>query len=469
MNDEFDNISFGKVGNPKINWREFNIPLLANDEDLPVEADVLSILGFDPDEEDYNEELTDITNDWEEVERDQRGRWTSTGANSGSPLKSKSLFSHGTTIEAANKILEEGLVIGRGDSNTRAIFASSYEQDAHEYAAGKVVWNTELKTPGLKTDEYAIIKFKATPGMNKIPDRGEDYVFWENNIPSSYIEGVDIYKFTMVEDASGDLKSKKLINRIRRSKGVKNIDDNYFYTVIVPDVTEQTNIKNDWEEVERVAKGEPGGGQWKGNNTGRSRFSKEVAKDETSAEETIKEFKPFATADEQWAVDEYTNDGFQDLNDHLRNNTDKRHWSMNQKLIQKELDTFLKDAPKFNGNVFRGIIFRSLSAGDTFLEKAREGAILQDRGYMSTSVDTNKVYDFAGGKQSSSEVPKIYMVIKSKTGVYLNGLSHNSLEKEVLFKRGSKFKVIKISSDSPEFSDFPSHNLHKTFITLEEI
>ena len=65
--------------------------------------------------------------------------------------------------------------------------------------------------------------------------------------------------------------------------------------------------------------------------------------------------------------------------------------------------------------------------------------IVNSKKFLSTSTDKDVINKFLLRGDNN-----IVFEIKSKSGVYLNGLSSIQDEKEVLFKYGAKFKVAKI-------------------------
>ena len=76
---------------------------------------------------------------------------------------------------------------------------------------------------------------------------------------------------------------------------------------------------------------------------------------------------------------------------------------------------------------------------------------------MSTSIDKLVANDFAEGTQY-----KIIFEIKGKNGVDISSISDIPDEKEVLFNKGSKFKITKIAKSY-------NKTYGNIYITMEEI
>lgn len=107
------------------------------------------------------------------------------------------------------------------------------------------------------------------------------------------------------------------------------------------------------------------------------------------------------------------------------------------------LDEFLKNAPKVETTSYRGID-ASKSLFDQ-MKSLRKGDPYSDKAFISTTYDRKVVKDF-----SSSSQYQVELTIKGKNGVLIENLSVAKREKEILFGRGSKFKVEAIKvTESP--------------------
>jgi len=129
---------------------------------------------------------------------------------------------------------------------------------------------------------------------------------------------------------------------------------------------------------------------------------------------------------EKQAVADYSTDKFQKINGALRGS---HEMTKDVAADVSNIDSFLHKAPKYSGTVFR-----KFEASDALISQLQEGKVFSDNAFMSTSKDAPKF------------IPKgtVALQIIGKNGVDVSGLSHHGAsEKEVLFPRKSKFKVIK--------------------------
>ena len=158
-------------------------------------------------------------------------------------------------------------------------------------------------------------------------------------------------------------------------------------------------------------------------------------------------------------VDEYTGVGYAYLNKYIRDDKIGNDAEADEKI--KYISTFLKNAPKMEGTVYRGMGFSKFKEDSTkqfneFLSNLKEGESLELKPFTSTSVDPNIATKFA----TKGAAHSITFEIKSKSGVYLDGVSQLEDEGEVLFDKDSKFKIKKVDR-----SDYPAH----VHVVLEEI
>lgn len=128
------------------------------------------------------------------------------------------------------------------------------------------------------------------------------------------------------------------------------------------------------------------------------------------------------------AIYDYTAEIYQTLNPALR----KGYVDTDVTAFVSALTQGLNKIGKFKGWVKRG---DNLSAQ----RKARyvPGAIVQDAGFMSTSINVG----FRGADQFQ---------IYSRTGRYIAPLSHNHSEEEVIFLPNTKFKVVEVTVDEKD-------------------
>lgn len=142
------------------------------------------------------------------------------------------------------------------------------------------------------------------------------------------------------------------------------------------------------------------------------------------------------------SVSDYTDVDYVSINSYLRDE------KSGDEKIDKNVDhitNFLKYAPKMDGTVYRGMSFGNDERGfDKFLDGCIEGKSIMMKSFTSTSTDKDVVGEFKKGDHS------ITIEIKSKNGVYLDGLAEVPEENEVLFDKKSKFNILKINKSNPK-------------------
>ncbi|UQS81563.1 minor capsid protein [Bombilactobacillus folatiphilus] len=120
-----------------------------------------------------------------------------------------------------------------------------------------------------------------------------------------------------------------------------------------------------------------------------------------------------------------------------------------QKQMMTNLDKALNKLPKFDGSyaqLNRSYKFQNPETMDSFLDSFKEQDIYEFKSYVSTS---KGIYD------SEDDVRMI--ILNSHSGSDLKG--YNDAEQEVLFKRGTMFKILDMYFDET----------HKPIIVLEEL
>ena len=136
------------------------------------------------------------------------------------------------------------------------------------------------------------------------------------------------------------------------------------------------------------------------------------------------------TEAELQALNEYISSGSYKINEKLRNSI---ALTKEEALFVKNLDSALGKLPSYQGTVYRSIDNTFMTDEKRFNFEHQPGSIISYAGYTSS------------GKEVYDESFKYQMVIKSKRGVDLAGF--NDMEKEVLFKRGTFFRVFKRDKD----------------------
>ncbi len=138
------------------------------------------------------------------------------------------------------------------------------------------------------------------------------------------------------------------------------------------------------------------------------------------------------TKDEEAAVKRYVGPDSYKLNAKLRSG---EPLSNQEKAFVKNLDYALDKLPKYTGEepLYRSMYSNAMENAEDFVRNTKAGAIIKQPAYISTSKD---MYDPDADIQMK--------ILNSKSGADLTGKnSYNNSEREVLFPRDTKFKVVK--------------------------
>lgn len=167
---------------------------------------------------------------------------------------------------------------------------------------------------------------------------------------------------------------------------------------------------------------------------GGARSFKEVD-DDKIFDPSVAEWRNNITSSELDATIEYTGSAYTSINNALRKGTG--HYKDTIDEIDKSISKFNL---KQNITVYRGV--SSAAFGGALPEV---GTILQDKGFMSTTVKKSVAADFDKGYILKINVPK-----GKGRGAYVRSVSNYSYEYEFLMKRSSKLKVTRIGSGESE-------------------
>jgi hypothetical protein len=122
----------------------------------------------------------------------------------------------------------------------------------------------------------------------------------------------------------------------------------------------------------------------------------------------------------------------------------------------------LKKLPSYNGVVYRGLALR-LEKKEKFYNKYKEGEVITENAFISTSKNMEKALDFA--KPRHQDQDNVLFIINSKTGKHIENISEYGKyndedlnEEEILFNKQIKFKINAIKKDKGY-----------VFITMDEI
>ena len=145
-----------------------------------------------------------------------------------------------------------------------------------------------------------------------------------------------------------------------------------------------------------------------------------------TAQKINKKFRPA----EAYIIREYTGSEYLGLNKYLRGKRDPRDEKYENftTVAARGLDKI----PKHKGIVFRGsrLLAEDFKVYSDALKK-KSGSVVE-KGFLSTTTDINRKFD-----------GNTFYQITSKRGRSVKLLSEFSTEEEVLFKAGSKFRVIR--------------------------
>ena len=122
--------------------------------------------------------------------------------------------------------------------------------------------------------------------------------------------------------------------------------------------------------------------------------------------------------------------------------------------IKEKIDNisrFIKGGPKMKGIVYRGMKFSKsgkepIQKFNKFVNSIEVSDSFMFKQFTSTTIDKDVAMDFSMDKQNYG----ILFEIKSKNGVYLNGLSLMPDENEVLFDKETKFEILSIDRSNPQ-------------------
>jgi hypothetical protein len=135
-------------------------------------------------------------------------------------------------------------------------------------------------------------------------------------------------------------------------------------------------------------------------------------------------------------VEKYTMMTYFGINSYLRRGESKKE------RIDKQINnisTLLQSAPKMEGTVYRGMKFDSNEDFDKFLSQIENNKSFKSKSFTSTSIHEKSAIGHATSKYNN-----ILFEIKSKNGVFLNGMSKIPGEGEILLDKNAKFNIINI-------------------------
>ncbi len=148
---------------------------------------------------------------------------------------------------------------------------------------------------------------------------------------------------------------------------------------------------------------------------------------------------------ERECIKRYTSWNSSDTNYFLRKGGKEKfaeHYKYHKRTIETLDKITIKNRLQENKILYRNIRFTQSEKRD-FLKRIKVGAIITDKGFISTCKNKKLFYDIF----VSASIGEVALEIKTKKGqmgIELKNLSAFPHEKEVLLPRNSKFKVTKI-------------------------
>lgn len=173
---------------------------------------------------------------------------------------------------------------------------------------------------------------------------------------------------------------------------------------------------------------------------------------------------PEKLADYKSAVNAYTTERYKIINSSLRDGIDSdkvmaRMTSKEHAALKREINTvseYLEDAPKFKGEVYRGVGFDDKSQFDDFISTFQGNTHTTSPQFTSSSIIRTDAEYFKGRSDYSATLK-----IKSNEGSYIGGLSDFKDETEVLFNHGAEFKIKNIVKVSDKHYDIELEDVIK--------
>jgi len=275
--------------------------------------------------------------------------------------------------------------------------------------------------------------------------KGKEFMDWQvdEEIPGGVTVGsvVDVGKF-------GKVTVKDIIHGV-----IIGEDDKPYAVTSIEEVISNPDKKEEPEKAVDEGEDEESVRSFTGEDL---KKAEDITKSYTDDLEKTEEGKKLIKA-----ATDYTGGDYKLFNNYLRSDTFevRRLGGKKAKAGKKEkqkvdeqmkvLSDFLKDAPKTQGIVYRGMGWNKSTRGgrkqfDDFINEVENNKSLILKSFTSTTADKNVAEDFSGHDHS------IMFEIQSKNGVYLDGTSAFEKEHEVLFDKNSDFDV-----DSIDRSDYP--------------
>lgn len=196
------------------------------------------------------------------------------------------------------------------------------------------------------------------------------------------------------------------------------------------------------------------GNQWTGGRSGSVPKKSEAALDEHDAFTLSRQKIDSLPKNLSDAVDDYTANGYWEMNEHLRNPQKFRNeaWGDKAKTLDDQVDTLDKAFAKGSVECVRDmIVYRGMRLPtkknqvlNSWLGRLKVGDVMEDQAFLSTTHNKKDTERFA----SDLYLASIVFTIKIPKGKKV--LAGNESESELILNRGTKMRITKITQDTSE-------------------
>jgi len=115
-------------------------------------------------------------------------------------------------------------------------------------------------------------------------------------------------------------------------------------------------------------------------------------------------------------------------------------WKFEMKDIQTGLDTLFKNAPAYDGKIYRGLSFKSTEERDGFLSQIKNNELELDS--VSSFSSSKTVAEKFSGKKHRNRENLVIEVANNRSGVSIQNLQGFGQEQEVIADKGTRYRVL---------------------------
>lgn len=163
-------------------------------------------------------------------------------------------------------------------------------------------------------------------------------------------------------------------------------------------------------------------------STGINRYNNEPNKDYSDMSDL--------STDEKRVLVAYLTNSSREINKSLRGEIEDKDASLLADLVSKSV----KKLKSYQGETYRQVKFEREKDYKNFISLYKKGEIITEKGFISSGLNKQKIIKKFYGNY------EVKFTIKSKNGK--NITHYNNEEKEILFDRNTKFKVISIRGNN---------------------